>query len=111
MIIILNKGTIKHLQKYIAAKIKERGFEDETLYEWFFLIEEVGELIKACRYISGVNVDKSRKATNKVGEEVVDVINMVFAVAIKLGLDVEKEFLEKNKKVDERIYKRAENKT
>ena len=58
-----------------------------------------------------MNVDKSRKATNKVGEEVVDVINMVFAVAIKLGLDVEKEFLEKNKKVDERIYKRAENKT
>ena len=32
---------------------------------------------------------------------------MIFAVGIDLGLDIEKEFIEKNKKVDERFYKKA----
>ena len=32
---------------------------------------------------------------------------MVFAVGIELGVDVEKEFIKKNKMVDERIYARG----
>lgn len=108
----LKEGTIKHLQEYVAAKIKERGFEDETLHERLLLLtEEVGELIKACRHVSGMNVDKNRKATNEVGEEVTDVITLVFSVAAKLGLETEKEFILKNKLVDERVYKRSEDKT
>jgi hypothetical protein len=31
---------------------------------------------------------------------------MVFAVGIELGLDIEKEFIEKNEKIDKRIYAR-----
>lgn len=104
----LKKGTIKHLQKYIEEKIKERGFEDETLHErLLLLIEELGELIKSCRNISGMNVDINRKIPDKVGEEIVDVINMVFAVAAQLKIDVEKEFILKEKIVDKRIYKRS----
>ena len=107
----LNKGAVKHLQEYIDAKIKDRGFDGENLHErLLLLVEEVGELVNACRHISGMNVDKDRKAMNEAGEEVADVINMVFAVAIKLRLDVEKEFIDKNKKVDKRVYKRSENK-
>lgn len=107
----LNTGTIQHLQEYIAAKIKERGFEDETLQERLLLLtEELGELVNACRKISGMNVDQHREITNKVGEEVVDVLNMVFAVGIELGLDIEKEFFEKNEKIDKRVYKRSPNK-
>lgn len=103
----LKKGTIAHLQEHIADKIKERGFEDENLHERLLLLtEELGELVNACRKISGMNVDQNREIINKTGEEVADVINMVFAVGIKLGLDIEKEFIEKNIKVDERIYKR-----
>jgi NTP pyrophosphatase (non-canonical NTP hydrolase) len=109
----LKKGTIKHLQKYIAQKIKERGFEDETLHERLLLLaEEVGELIHASRKLSGMNIDLMRekisKSKGEVGEELVDIINMVFAVAAKLGIDVEKEFLKKEEIIDKkRKYKRA----
>ena len=103
----LQEGAISNLQKHIAAKIKERGFEDESLHERLLLLtEEVGELVKACRKISGMYTDKDSKNTNVVGEELADVINMVFAVGIKLGLNIEKEFVEKNAKVDKRIYER-----
>lgn len=101
-------GTIKHLQEFVAEKIKARGFEDETLHERLLLLtEELGELVKACRKISGMNVDQNREIINKTGEEIADVINLIFAVGIELGLDIEKEFIEKNKKVDERFYKRV----
>jgi len=96
------------LQDYVADKIISRGFEDETLHERLLLLtEELGELVKACRKISGMNVDQGKEAVHKAGEEVADVINLVFAVGIKLGLDIEKEFIEKNKIVDQRFYKRA----
>ena len=104
------EGTLKHLQDYVAYKIRKRGFEDETLHERLLLLtEEIGELVKACRHISGMNVDKNREAKHEVGKEVTDVINMIFAVAIELGLDVEKEFIEKEKIVDQRTYERAKN--
>jgi len=103
----LKKDTISLLQEYMVAKIKERGFEDESLHERLLLLtEEVGELAKACRKISGMNVGKHSK-DHSVGEEVTDVINMVFAVAIKLGVDVEKEFLAKEVKNDARHYKKS----
>lgn len=105
----LTTGTIRHLQEYIAGKIKERGFEDESLQERLLLLtEELGELVNACRKISGMNVDQHREIINKVGEEVVDVLNMVFAVGIELGLDIEKEFFEKNEKIDQRVYGRSQ---
>jgi len=104
----LKPGTIKNLQEHIAHKIKERGFEDETLHERLLLLtEELGELVNACRKISGMHVDQNREITHTTGEEVADVINLVFAVGIKLGLDIEKEFIEKNIKVDKRFYKRG----
>ncbi len=103
----LKKGTIKHLQKYIAQKIRERSFEDETLHERLLLLaEEVGELIHASRKLSGMNIDLIRKEISKPGEELVDVINMVFAVGNKLGIDIEKEFFKKEKIIEKRKYKR-----
>ena len=67
----LNPGIVKHLQEYVAQKIKDRGFEDESLHERLLLLtEELGELVSACRKISGMNVDQNREISNKVGEEV-----------------------------------------
>lgn len=107
----IKKGTIKHLQKYIAYKIEKRGFSDETVHERLLLLtEEVGELVKACRKITGMNCDTKRKITVNVGEEITDVINMVFAVGIKLGLDIESEFLKKEKIIDQRLYERSKEK-
>ena len=104
-----NNGDVRRLQEYVAEKIKEWGFDDETLHERLLLLtEELGELVNACRKISGMNVDEKRVITNEAGEEIADMINLVFAVAIKLGIDVEKEFLKKIEKVDKRVYKRKE---
>lgn len=107
----LKKGTIRHLQKYIAQKIKEWGFEDETLTERLLLLsEEVGELIHASRKLSGMNVDVKRKYQYDTGEQLIDVINLAFCVGIKLGLDIEEEFLRKHKRIDNRRYKRISKK-
>ena len=103
----LEKNTIKNLQEYVHSKIKERGFDDESLHERLLLLtEELGELVNACRRISGMYVDKNREIKNEIGEEVVDVINMVFAVGIKLGLDIEREFIKKESKINKRNYER-----
>ena len=107
----IKKGTIKNLQEYIAYKIEKRGFKDETIHErLLLLVEEIGELVNACRKITGMNCDVNRKIEVNVGEEITDVINMVFAVGIKLGLDIENEFLKKEKIVDKRFYERSKGK-
>lgn len=107
----LKKGTIKELQKYVGCKIKERGFEDESLHERLLLLtEELGELVNACRHISKMYIDQKRKIENKPGEELADVINMIFAVGIKLGINIEKEFLDKEKEINKRKYKRSSHK-
>ncbi|MFA5030864.1 MAG: hypothetical protein WC495_04710 [Patescibacteria group bacterium] len=104
----LKKGTIRSLQTYVDAKIISRGFDDESLHErLLLLVEEIGELTKACRKISGMNVDTKKKNFSTVGEEVTDCINMLFAVGIELGLDIEKEFVKKEKIVDKRFYRRV----
>lgn len=103
----LQPGTIAHLQDYVASKINERGFSDETLHERLLLLtEEIGELVKACRKLSGMYT-KENEATMHVGEELADCINMLFAVGVCLGVDMETEFIAKHKKVDERVYART----
>ncbi len=103
----LKKETIQHLQEYIRYKIDERGFDDEPLHERLLMLtEEVGELVKACRKTNGMHVDVSKKDEHWLGGEITDVINMVFAVAIELGIDVESEFKKKEAEVDTRVYTR-----
>lgn len=104
----LPPGTIQNLQSYISAKIDERGFDDEPVQERLLLLtEEVGELVKACRKMSGMYVEENKVSNENIGAEIADVINMVFAVGIELGLDIEKEFREKEAKNDLRVYKRS----
>jgi len=102
----LRKNTIIDLQGYVGQKIKERGFADESLHERLLLLcEEVGELIKACRK-TGIGHIKDTEGDFDISEEIVDVLNMLFAVAIELNLDVESSFREKEKRIDKRCYAR-----
>ena len=105
----LPAGTIKTLQEHIAHKITERGFDDESLHERLLLLaEEVGELIHACRKTSGMHTDQNRPRDERPEEEVVDVLNLIFAVAIKMGVDVETEFAKKEAVIDKRAYGRPQ---
>lgn len=102
------KGTVSHLQKYLDNKFEQWGFADETLQERLLLLaEETGELINACRKANGMIIDHNRKMKNNIGEEAADVLQVLISVAITAGIDLEKEFLEKGKKIDKRNYKRV----
>lgn len=103
----LPTGTIQALQNYIEGKIQDWGFDDETLEQRLLLLtEEVGELAKACRKQVGIKSDAARTKEYNPGAEVVDVINLAFAVGIKLGVDIEAELIKKYREVDARVYER-----
>ncbi len=105
----LPKDTIRTLQTYIEAKIKDWGFDDESLEQRLLLLtEEVGELAKACRKQTGIKTDAARAKNYDPAAEVVDVLNMVFAVGIQLGIDIEAEFIKKYREIDQRVYKHAD---
>lgn len=103
---VLKENTIRDLQKHISDRTKNLGFDDETLQERLLLLfEEVGELLKACRK-TGIGHIKSTEKERDIGSEIADVLTMLFAVADKLKIDVEKSFLKKEKEIDKRIYSR-----
>ena len=103
----LKENTIRNLQNYVSEKIKERGFDDETLQERLLLLsEEVGELLKACRK-TGIGHVKDTEKDYDIGSELVDVLTMLFAVAGELKIDVEKSFLKKEKEIYKRNYSRT----
>lgn len=99
----LKTGTIKQLQEYISYKDGKRGFGDETVAQRLLLLtEEVGELVKACRKKIGIGVGKYSNERH-IGEELADVIYMIFSTGDRLGLDIEKEFLKKDEDIDKRM--------
>jgi len=55
-------------------------------------MEETGKLAKACGKILGMHIDANKEINFKVDKEITNVINMAFAVEIKLKIDIEKEF-------------------
>lgn len=104
---ILKKNSINSIQEYVKFKISERGFDDETTHERLLLLtEEVGELVKAVRKVSGMNVS-AHSDKYDVGNELADVLNMLFAVAIELDVNLEEEYLKKEKDIDARHYERS----
>lgn len=107
----LKEGAIRHIQEYVTLKLNERGFQDESLHERLLLLsEEIGELVHASRERLGMNVDELDIGPSKAGEELADALNMVFSVAVKLNIDLEKEFLAKEVIVDQKTYSRPEEK-
>lgn len=97
-------NSISQIQNYIEHKIHERGFDDETLEQRLMLLtEEIGELNKACRKRSGIKTGQ-HSDDHHIGHEIADVINMVFAVGIQLGIDVEIEYADKESEIDKRAF-------
>lgn len=113
--IVVAPGLIGDLQDYVIAKIRERGFDDETSQETILLFaEESGELIKAYNRLERTNLRNGERVneTAQVASEIVDVINLAFAVAYKLGIDMETVYREQEARIDQRRYeKRLQNMT
>ncbi|MBX3183572.1 MAG: hypothetical protein KIT72_05570 [Polyangiaceae bacterium] len=112
---------MRDYQRYIAELEAYHGWERVSLVETCFLMgEEVGELFKAVRrvrrlYEAVIETDDAAPApveqaarVAEVGDELVDVLNYLLAVANRLDIDVEQAFVAKNTKNLARTWKSDE---
>ncbi len=101
---ITDKTTFHELQKYVAKVTIERGFDDESAEQKFILlVEEVGELAKAMRHISGLKFADNTSKT-ELYEELADVQFLLLNVANKLGVDMVEAFEAKEVKNRKRSW-------
>ncbi len=101
MIELPEDAQMADFQRYVHALEAHHGWLDvDLVHNVFLMVEEVGELAKALRkynklFDEGDSVPKEA-ARAHVGEEVVDVLNYLLAIANRLDIDVEAAFREKN---------------
>lgn len=93
---------LSKIQKSISKLSKQKGYNNESLNQKFMLLfEEVGELAKSVRKRVGTK-SYSHSKTHRAEEEVVDVLYVLIDICNKLNIDLEKEFVKKIKKIEER---------
>jgi NTP pyrophosphatase (non-canonical NTP hydrolase) len=102
------KPTLGDLQADIAALIKQRGWEDETVNDVFLLmVEEVGELAKEIRKHTGMRTDVAKAAARdraNLEGEFADTLNYLLDLANHLGVDMERAYRNKMKEVEGRSW-------
>ncbi len=101
--------TLADLQQHVHALEAHHGWLDvDLVHNVFLMVEEVGELAKAVRKFNKLFEEHAPKPTEEArahaGEEIVDVLNYLLAIANRLDIDVEQAFREKNAKNLERTW-------
>ena len=101
MIELPEGASMREYQRYVHALEAMHGWLEADLARNCFLMgEEVGELFRAIRRIEPALADPARgdldEKTAQVGEELVDVMNYLLAIANRLEIDLEAAFREKN---------------
>ncbi len=87
--------TLKDFQNYVAALIKERGFDAETLPQIFMLfLEECGEMAKAARKTQNIKYDKKSEDYH-LNHEIADVFIYLLDICNHYEVDLEQAFREK----------------
>jgi NTP pyrophosphatase (non-canonical NTP hydrolase) len=101
----LSTATLFNLQIYVNELEIERGFIDQTILEKCLLMgEEMGELFKAIRKAENISTDHNSD-TFQVGEELVDILIYICAIANRSGIDLEEAFLKKEEINKRRVWK------
>lgn len=96
--------TLRDFQDYVAAMVKERGFDKETVPEIFMLfLEECGELAKAARKSQKIKSDKNSEHFH-FDREAADVFIYLLDICNHFGIDLEKAFREKEAINEKRIW-------
>ena len=97
--------TLPEIQSFIAAKIKERGFDKYTTQDQLLLLmEEVGELAKSLRPIHGIELAEDSKRQN-AEHEAADVFWMLACVCNSLNIDLEQAVREKETINAQRVWR------
>ncbi len=82
--------SLDKLQTYISTVVKQRGFDKETPRDiTLLMVEEVGELAKAIRKITGLKIDQNKaNSYTTVEEEVADVFFYLLDLCASLNIDL-----------------------
>jgi len=110
-VVLPPRATMADYQRYIDDLERLKGWDDVDLVHTCFLMgEEVGELFKAVRKANRLfdqaeahDEDRAARVAH-VGEELVDVLNYLLAVANRLDIDVEQAFIDKNTRNQSRTW-------
>ena len=106
------RPTMADFQRYVHDLEAFHGWlHVDLVHNCFLMGEEVGELFKAVRKVQRL-FDEPQKSTGEqtadrvahVGEELVDVLNYLLAIANRLEIDVEAAFRAKNQRNLERTW-------
>ena len=105
MIELSQHAEMSEYQRYVARLEEMKGWQDADLVRNCFLMgEEVGELYAAVRRLERSSTSERSQVVAQVGEEIVDVMNYLFAIANRLGIDLEEAFREKNRANQHRTW-------
>jgi NTP pyrophosphatase (non-canonical NTP hydrolase) len=79
-------------QEYVRKLEIERGFIDQSSHDKCLLLgEEIGELFKAVRKSSGLNIDKN-SSFRSIGDELVDILIYICSIANRFEINLEQSF-------------------
>ncbi len=96
---------LRRIQAYIWQMNIDRGFNTEDApKKMLMLTEEVGEVAKAIRKLSGLKFDKLTSQSD-LAEEIADVFIVLLGLAGMTGIDVAEAVRSKEKKNSKRNWK------
>lgn len=97
--------SLKKLQEYIWSMNFERGFDTKDAgKKLVILMEEVGELAKAVRGVSGMKFASTTKRT-ELAEELADVQIVLLGLASLVDINMFDAVMKKERKNRKRIWK------
>ncbi|HSX17403.1 MAG TPA: MazG nucleotide pyrophosphohydrolase domain-containing protein [Patescibacteria group bacterium] len=96
--------TLRDLQEYVDAMIKERGFSDDIPQRFMLLLEETGEFAKAARKHVGMKFAEDTHTT-ELQAEAADVLIILLGLCNQLGIDLEQAFRDKEERNKQRTWK------
>ena len=96
--------SLRILQSYVWDMSKARGFNTEDASKkMLMLTEEVGELAKAVRKLSGLKFTSTTRQTD-VAEELADVLIVLLGLSSVVNVDMYDAFVAKEAKNRERVW-------
>ena len=91
-------------QQYVRQVMSERGFDDESVSQKFMLLlEEAGEFAKAARDQASLAQAQDADADD-LGDAAADVFAILLDICNQLGLDLEKAFINREHKNQNRTW-------
>jgi NTP pyrophosphatase (non-canonical NTP hydrolase) len=103
MIELPERAAMPDYQRYIHDLESLHGWlQQDLVHNCFRMGEEVGELFKAVRQYEKAPAEA--RTREHVGEELVDVLNYLLAIANRAGVDLEQAFRQKNARNQQRTW-------